>query len=201
MIKEVFVPTNNDRPKKDNFGQDGNYIFDKSKPIKVDLASGINYYKGTNNDEINEWVHCDIDDEEHVEIVCDFSDGIPIESGVVDFAHNTEFIEHLPKFKEEKIMREFNRILKIGGLLFGTTPSLMHTVRGLSEGSMDYHTAMQNMYGDQFDYQHCHYRLFTEQSLIDFFKKWGFDEVDLSKSPGYPNEFWFVFYATKTRNV
>lgn len=178
------------------------FRFDSNgKPVKADLGSGINYYKGEDNTEIDEIIHIDGDAAEHVEIVCNFQEGIPLETGIVDQLHATEVIEHVPKFFEQAIMSEINRIMKIGGRFFGTTPSLLHSCKGLVDGTMNYETAMANMYGDQFYYPHCHYRLFHEESLIDFLHKWGFAGVDLSKSPGGKIPWWFVFECEKAKNI
>ena len=186
----------------------GYYKFDKNKPVKLDIGSGINYYKGENDNEIEEWTHLDCDPAPHVEIVCRIENGIPIEDGVVDKLHSSEFIEHLPKWMEEPIMKEINRVMKIGAEFIGTTPSLKYSMEEYLAGRMTYREVMSNYYGDQFGtvenpgYQHCHYRLFDRQSLIEFLEKWGFGEIDLSRSPGNPlTSWWFVFSCKKIRNV
>lgn len=184
------------------------YKIDKTKPVRVDIGSGINYYKGETNKDIDDIIHIDCDPAEHVEIVCRIEKGIPIETGVVDEVHSSEFIEHLPKWLEEPIMKEMNRIMKIGATLLATTPSLRYSMEEYLAGRMNYKAVMANYYGDQFGtvdnpgYQHCHYRLFDQESLIIFLKKWGFGEIDLSKSPGLPNTpWWFVIDAKKIKDV
>lgn len=182
--------------------ENGVYVIDKSQPVKIDLGSGINYYKGVNDDEIDEWIHVDTDTAPHVEIVCNFQNGIPIESNVADAVHASEVIEHIPKFFEAAIMSEFNRIMKIGCSFFGTTPNMTYSFEEYLAGRMPYKTVMANLYGDQFYYPHCHYRLFTEESIVEFLDKWGFGEIDLSNSPGRPSTpWWLVFSCKKVRNV
>ena len=183
------------------------YKVDKTKPVKVDLGSGINYYKGLNNSEIDEYIHIDGDAAEHVEIVCDFEKGIPIETGVVDILHMSEVIEHLPKWLEQPIMKEVNRMMKIGATYLATTPSLKYSMVEYLAGRMSHKEVMANYYGDQFGtvdnpgYHHCHYRLFDKESLIEFLDKWGFGEIDLTGSPGGNIPWWFVIKAKKVRDV
>jgi len=179
------------------------YPIDKSKPVKIDLASGINYYKGKNNDEIDEWIHVDIDKAEHVEIQCNFAEGIPIESGIADEVHSSEFLEHIVNFHEVAIMSEFNRIMKIGCRFFGTTPNCIYSFKEFLAGRMDYDMMQRNLYGDRSNhYGHCHYRTFTEGELINFLERWGFGDINLSESPGRPAEpWWLVFDCVKVRDV
>ena len=184
------------------------FKIDTSKPVKLDVGSGINYYKGPNDDESDEWIHLDCDPAPHVEIVCRIEKGIPIESGAVDQLHTSEFIEHLPKWLESPIMGEINRVMKIGAELLATTPSLEYSMEEYLAGRMTHGQVMANYYGDQFGtveepgYQHCHYRLFDEGSLMGFLEKWGFGEIDLSGSPGLPNTpWWFVIKAKKVKDV
>lgn len=178
------------------------YPVDKSKLVKIDLASGINYYKGENNDEIDEWLHVDGDKADHVEVVCDFSKGISIETGIADMVHCSEFLEHIPLWQENQIMSEFNRIMKIGCHFFGSCPNLMYTCEEFAAGRMNFWYANRNLYGDGAGYYHTHYRLFTPEELTKFLEKWGFGEIDLSKSPGLPGTpFWLVFECKKVRSV
>jgi predicted SAM-dependent methyltransferase len=177
------------------------YPIDKSKIVKIDLASGINYYKGKHDDEIDEWIHIDHDTAPHVEIVCDFVKGIPIEDNVADEVHSSEFLEHICPWQESIIMKEFNRIMKIGCRFFGTTPSLSYVCREFNAGRMDYWYASRNLYGDGNGYPHTHYRLFTIEELAKFLNKWGFGNLDFTESPGAPNEFWIVFNCIKIKNV
>lgn len=177
------------------------YKIDKSKPVKVDLGSGLNYYKGINNDEIGQWIHIDGDPAPHVEIVCDWVN-IPIESGVVDELHSSETVEHIPPWDHEKTFTEWNRVLKIGGVFFGTTPNFNWSATQYAMGKMDYDTAQANLYGDRAGYHHVHYQTYTKETLTLLLEKYGFGEIDFSGSPGLPNTaWWLVFTCKKIKNA
>lgn len=67
------------------------------------------------------------------DVVCrqaDLCEGFPVESETFDFAICEEGIEHLPD--QLKALQEFNRILKKGGGLLVTTPSMSHLRARLS---------------------------------------------------------------------
>jgi SAM-dependent methyltransferase len=60
----------------------------------------------------------------------DLSDTLPVGDGTVDYVICQEGIEHIPN--QLKVFREFNRILKVGGVLLITTPSYSHVRARLS---------------------------------------------------------------------
>jgi len=179
------------------------YPIDKSKPVKIDLGSGINYYKGINDNEIDEWIHVDGDKAPHVEIVCDFAKGIPVETGIADEIHSSEVLEHIPPFLHDKIMKEFNRIMKIGCKCLFTVPNFEYTVREYYHGRMTYEIAQRNLFGDRENsYYHCHFQCFNKESATKFLEKYGFGNIDFSKSPGLPDiEWWLVIHCEKVKNV
>jgi SAM-dependent methyltransferase len=60
----------------------------------------------------------------------DLADPLPLESGSIDLIICQEGIEHLPD--QLRVLEEFNRVLKPGGLLLLTTPSNSHVRARLS---------------------------------------------------------------------
>jgi len=177
------------------------YQHHPKKVFKLDIGSGLNYYKGVNNDEIDEWIHLDGDPAPHVEIVCKW-DNIPIEDGLVDTVHSSETLEHIPVWEMDKVMKEWNRIMKIGCHFFGTTPSLAYVCKEFTNGNMNYINTVRNLYGDGAGYHHTHYHLFTIDELKYFLTKYGFGEIDFSQSPGDSTApFWIIFSCIKVKNI
>lgn len=169
---------------------------DYSKPVKVDLGCGINLYKGVNNDEIEDWIHIDGDPNVHIEIVCDWKK-IPLPSGVVDEMHSSETVEHVPYWDRDIVFPEWNRILKMGARFFGSTPNFEYSAKQYTNGKMTYHEAMQNLYGDRAGYHHIHYQTYTFETLKELLEKYGFGEIDFSKSPGLPGTAWWIVFECK----
>lgn len=174
---------------------------DKTKPFKLDLGSGLNLYKGVNNDELEEWIHLDGDSAEHIEIICDWNK-IPLENECVDFLHSSETIEHIPPWDKDTTLREWNRILKIGCECIFTTPNFDYSCIQYATGKMSLHEAQQNLYGDRAGYHHIHYGTYTMETLMETLEKYGFSDIDFSGSPGSSDlPWWLVVKCKKIRNV
>jgi SAM-dependent methyltransferase len=104
----------------------------------LDLACGLMPYKQfLMNDKINNYIGIDLlPTEYHNTVKPDYywdGETIPLENESVDFVLATEFLEHY--FDTEKILVEIKRVLKPGGILFFTVP----TVWPLHEIPYDFH--------------------------------------------------------------
>jgi predicted SAM-dependent methyltransferase len=160
---------------------------------KLDLACGLNLMKP-----LEDWIHLDIHEGPHIEIVCDFK-YMPLIDKSIDWIHAGDCIEHIENWNLDQTLREWNRVLKIGGVFEGTTPNLDNAIRSYIGGRIDYNWLIQNLYGDRESYL-----LYTAEELNKVLIKYGFDEVDFSGSPGIGSEYgmwWLVFKTTKVRDV
>lgn len=164
--------------------------------MKLDIGCGLNLKKP-----LDEWTHLDIDPGEHIEINCDFGN-IPLDDGSVEEIWIGDVIEHIPVWRWEEVLTEWNRILGMGGILNGNTPHLEGVVQQYVRGEIDLDWLLQNLYGDRRAYPHQHYYLFTRETLDELLQKYGFGPVDYSESPG-PKElpWWLVFKTEKVANV
>ena len=155
---------------------------------KLDLGCGLNTKKP-----LDKWLHLDCDEGPHIELVCDFAD-IPLDDNAIDEIWVGDVIEHVPVWKYHIVFPEWKRILKPGGLLHGSTPSLEGTITRYAAKEIDHDTLIRNLYGDRAGYPHQHYNLFTRQTLTKLLSKYGFASIDLSKSPGSQSApLWLVF--------
>jgi len=68
------------------------------------------------------WVNIDI--EPGADLVIDVREGLPFNDNSVDFIYNEHFVEHLTYEECEKVLREFWRCLKKGGVLRIAAPDL-----------------------------------------------------------------------------
>lgn len=68
------------------------------------------------------WLNIDI--ELGADLVTDVREGLPFDNNSVHFIYNEHFIEHLSYEECEKVLREFRRCLKKGGVLRIATPDL-----------------------------------------------------------------------------
>jgi SAM-dependent methyltransferase len=120
------------------------------------------------NDKINKYIGVDLQPTEyHNTVKPDYYwDGktIPLENGSVDFVLATEFLEHY--FDTASILKEVNRVLKPGGILFFTVPSIWP----LHEVPYDYHR-------------------FTPFGLTEHFKNAAYSHWDIKPLGGFNYHF------------
>jgi predicted SAM-dependent methyltransferase len=68
------------------------------------------------------WLNIDV--EPSADLVIDVRGGLPFDDNSIDFIYNEHFIEHLTYEEGEKVLKEFWRCLKKGGVLRIATPDL-----------------------------------------------------------------------------
>lgn len=161
--------------------------------MKLDIGCGLNLKKP-----LSEWTHLDGDKGPHIEMVEDFGH-ISLPSSSVDEIWVGDVIEHIPVWRQTEVLTEWNRILKTGGVLNGTTPNLEYVVRSYVAGKIDYNWLLQNLYGDRAGPPHQHYVLFSAHTLDELLQKNGFAPVNFSGSPGSstdPAKMWWLVFKT-----
>jgi predicted SAM-dependent methyltransferase len=176
--------------------ENGVYVIDKSQPVKLDLGSGLNQMPHEDG-----WIHQDVSSANGIEIVCEWKK-IPLESGIVDICRMGDIIEHIFPDDKDTILKEWNRILKIGAKVHLTTPNFDYSCREYTLGRMTLHEAQQNLYGDRMNQWSIHWGTYTLLTLRETLEKYGFGEIDFSESPGEKNcPWWIVANFIKINNV
>lgn len=158
---------------------------------KVDLGCGLNQHEK----ELEEWIYVDGDSALGIDIVCDWN-FIPIESESVDEIHTSDTIEHVKTWEYDITFPEWNRIMKIGGKIWGTTPARNYIIKAAYEGLENEVWIQRNLYGDGNGFAHTHYTTFTQEKLTALLEKYGWGEVRYE-----PIEWWIHFTATKIKNL
>lgn len=148
--------------------------------VKVDLACGLNMHGGKES----EWIHIDHDPADGMDIVTDWNN-IPLSTQSVDELHFSDAIEHIRTWESDITMGEINRIIKIGGIFWGTTPNRDYIFKAAIEGLQNEEWVQRNLYGDGAGYGHTHYRTFTKQLLKEYLEKYGFGEVEFKPIEGW----------------
>lgn len=168
--------------------------------IKLDLGCGIRNRKQPDS----EWIHIDIQDIEGIDLVSDFSD-MPLPSDWADKIYAGDTIEHIAPYNMDKVLKEWNRVLKTEGVFNGQTPNLHSTMIRYANKELSFQDAFGALYGsNEHEYQH-HYQTFTIDTLRELLIQYGFGEIDFSESPcsgGDPrNAHWIVWTCKKKSNV
>lgn len=165
--------------------------------MKLDIGSGAHY-----KTPLDEWTHLDLSRGDHTEIVAEFG-SIPLADSSVEQIHIGDVIEHVPGWRHDEVLREWNRVLQIGGIVTGSTPNIDRIMRAYARGEpgMTLRDAMLGLYGWADHPQQQHYYTFTKDTLKELMAKHGFDINDFSGSPGAPAEpWWLVFAGRKVRD-
>jgi len=157
---------------------------------KADLGCGLNRHEK----EKDEFVYIDAHGADGIDIVCEW-DNIPIPDESFNEIHSSDTIEHLEIWKAVEILQEWKRIMKPGGLLWGTTPSFLWACKIATEGDLE--NAMRMIYGDRASRFDVHYTTHTKESLTKLLSDAGFVDIDLSESPGEHPYWWLYFKCRK----
>lgn len=164
--------------------------------MKLDIGAGVNNQKTP----LEEWTHLDAVSYPHIEIVCDFGK-IPLEDGSVEEIFIGDVIEHIPMWGYEEVLREWNRVLKPGGLVTGRTPNADSVMRRYARGDKDMtiQTVISSLFGSGDNEWQQHYMTFSKETLIEFMSKFGFEQFDFSGSPGPVDEPWWLVWTCRKR--
>lgn len=165
-----------------------------NKPLKIDIGCGVRNKKTP----LEEWTHLDGVAGEHIEIVCDFSE-IPLKDGEADEIFSGDTIEHIVMQKRDQTLKEWNRILKVGGIFTGRCPNLHSTMIRYAKGELSLHDATGALYGSQENEWQQHYITYTTDTLRALLEQYGFGDIDFSGSPGNDDSFnaWWICWTCK----
>jgi predicted SAM-dependent methyltransferase len=133
------------------------------------------------------WMNLDIRDMPGVDIVCDMTKGIPLDDGTIDEILARDVLEHFPLEDTNKILSEWNRVLKTEGTIIIEVPNVMMSFnewrRGclptLYPGQSQTERFSQYIFGKQ-DYPYnFHYQLFDSARLTEVLELNGFHKVEV----------------------
>lgn len=159
--------------------------------VKLDLACGLNMQGGMDSG----WIHVDADGADGMDIVTSWNE-IPLQNECIDELHFSDAIEHIRTWEYDKTFGEINRIIKIGGKFWGTTPNRDYIIKAAYEKLQNEEWICRQIYGDGNGYGHTHYTTFTKDKLKDTLEKYGFGEVYF-----HPIEEWIRWDCIKIKNL
>lgn len=146
--------------------------------MKLNVGCGTDIREG--------WTNLDIRELPGVDIVCNMSEGIPLEDGSVDEILAQDILEHFPLDQTDQILSEWNRILRDHGYIRIEVPDLETQVKDwlcgktvpIYEGQDPTERFSQIVYGKQ-DYPgNFHYQMFDRIRLSKILAKNGFEVED-----------------------
>ena len=137
------------------------------RPIRLHLGSGRHPWPSN-------WV--DIDLEGEVDIKHDVTKLPMFEDGSVDEIQAIHLFEHLPRLEVEIVLKEWKRVLKIGGKLVLEMPSMDKIAQLIVNGEKNLRLTLLGIFGDPRDgalmqHQWC----WTNDEIEELFKTCGLE--------------------------
>jgi predicted SAM-dependent methyltransferase len=103
------------------------YFNNKLKIRNLRKADALKLHVGCGKVKFPGWVNIDIEPGA-ADLIIDVRKGLPFDDESVDYIYNEHFIEHLTYEECEKVLQEFWRVLKKGGVLRIATPDLDYII-------------------------------------------------------------------------
>uniref|UniRef100_A0A6M3IJW6 Putative methyltransferase n=1 Tax=viral metagenome TaxID=1070528 RepID=A0A6M3IJW6_9ZZZZ len=159
--------------------------------VKLNLGCGLHYHP--------ERINCDLY-EEKVDVRLDVVK-LPFKTGCADEILASQLLEHLSIEEVDKALVEWNRVLKMGGVLYIGVPDIERTL-ALSEGlkwmgPRRWRSIAMFIYGSQTREGHFHKSCFTPEYLTEILADNGFRVEAVSyDTPPRPSP-WFGVRAVK----
>ena len=84
------------------------------------------------------WINSDQKDEPGVDLPCDIAQGLPLETGSIDYAVSVHALPEVPYVRIVPVLQELRRVIKAGGILRLCLPDLLKGVRAYERGDREY---------------------------------------------------------------
>lgn len=130
------------------------------------------------------WINSDIKDDPSVEISCDILEGLPLETGSIEYAVSIHALPELPYPDQVPALMELRRVLAPGGVLRLSLPDLDRGIRAYLDRDRDYFLIPDEdarSLGSKLIVQMLWYgyskTLFTHDFIAELLEKAGFAEV------------------------
>jgi predicted SAM-dependent methyltransferase len=157
----------------------------------IPQGDGIKVVIGTRTYLGDDWVHVDIDPSpliaedgtpHPVDVVCD-ARRINLPGGYADIVYTSECLEHFPWKEYQKVLFEWCRIVKPGGMIRIEVPDFLLACNQVIEWDcLEGDRRMQQIFFAEqlnpFDY---HFVGITHRMLVDDFEQFGFEILDVQR--------------------
>ncbi len=84
------------------------------------------------------WINSDQKDGDGIDLSCDIAQGLPLETGSIDYAVSIHALPEVPYDRIVPVLAELRRVIKPGGILRLALPDLLKGVRAYERGDRDY---------------------------------------------------------------
>jgi predicted SAM-dependent methyltransferase len=145
-------------------------------------VGGLRLNLGSGETPISEFVNVDaLEDAPGVDVVADIGQRLPFEDEAADLIHASHLLEHFPTADVPRLLAEWRRVLKPGGVLLVAVPDLEVIASMLVERqgwfTPPHGPWLGALYGGQKDEYDFHKTGFTAPWLAHLLREAGFGEV------------------------
>lgn len=149
-------------------------------------------------------VSFDIREDMHPDVVCDVR-YLPVPTETFDIVFSSHTLEHFGWVSVDKVLKEWTRVLKIGGELRIVVPNLRHVAQRILDDKM-YPTDLWVLYGEQDYPKNFHAVGFTPNMLRDLVASMGvYENIQIREGdiagPPNPNSWNLQVKATKVKSI
>ena len=136
--------------------------------MKLHLGCGDRYIPG--------FFHIDGFDGPHIDHVCSIENLSFIESNSIDLIYSSHVLEHFKRDRLPAVLTEWNRILKVGGVLRIAVPDF-EAIVDVYNKYKDLNLVIGPLYGGQNYLYNIHYNTFDFKSLSAYLTKSNFGHI------------------------
>ncbi|UKV13797.1 methyltransferase domain-containing protein [Thalassospiraceae bacterium SW-3-3] len=137
--------------------------------MKLHLGCGKRY--------IPDFIHIDAIDYDHVDHVAAIDNLSFIGDGSVDLIYNCHVLEHFKRRDVPKVLAEWKRVLKPGGVLRISVPDFAKLCQVYQEQGNNLQLVIGALFGRQDYLYNIHYNVFDYQALSAVLEEVGFEKV------------------------
>ena len=146
-------------------------------PFPILENSSINLHLGCGSVVHPKFVNVDLVPAPHVHYVRSIDDLSPFEDNTVSLIHASHCLEHFPHGKVKRVLKEWFRVLKKGGVLRLSVPNFDVLLDIYNENARDINIILSILMGAQNYKYNFHKVVFTKSSLSSFLRDVGFKEI------------------------
>ena len=139
------------------------------EPLKLNLGSRNRTLPGFKN--------MDCDKHENVDYVGDVSSLLMFQDNSIKEIYASHILEHFPHVKSLDVLKEWCRVLEVGGILYVAVPDFRRTIELYCKTQVLNDWMVNFLWGDQGYPTAFHYSGFDKKRLTDLLKEAGFSEV------------------------
>lgn len=149
-------------------------------------------------------VSFDIREDVKPDVVCDLR-RIPVPDETFDIVHSSHVLEHFSYLSVDKVLKEWTRILKVGGELRLVVPNLRYVSKRIWEDNLNPYDYWV-LYGEQDYSKNYHAGGFTPKSLRALVESMGvYEDIQIKEGdvdgPPAGDSWNLMMKATKVRNI